>query len=33
MGASRGRRDEDAFGGEGSGSGDISFRFPVADTT
>ena len=31
MGAGRGSRDEDAFGGEGSGSGESSFRFPSED--
>jgi len=29
MGVGRGRRDEDATGGEGSGDGESSFRFPV----
>jgi len=32
MGASRGKRDEDALGGEGSTSGESSFRFPVNGT-
>jgi len=31
MGAGRGSRDEDAFGGEGSGGGESSFRFPSRD--
>jgi len=31
MGAGRGSRNEDAFGGEGSGGGESSFRFPVVD--
>jgi len=31
MGPGRGSRDEDAFGGEGSGSGESSFRFPSCD--
>jgi len=30
-GAGRGNRDVDAFGGEGSGSGESSFRFPNFD--
>jgi len=30
-GAGRGSRDEDAFGGKGSGSGESSFRFPSFD--
>jgi len=31
IGAGRGNRDEDAFGGEGSGGGESSFRFPSCD--
>ena len=31
IGAGRGSRDEDAFGGEGSGGGKSSFRFPSLD--
>jgi len=31
MGAGRGSRDEEAFGGEGSGGGESSFRFPSCD--
>jgi len=31
IGAGRGSRDEDAFGGEGSGGGESSFRFPSCD--
>jgi len=31
IGAGRGNRDEDAFGGEGSGGGESSFRFPSRD--
>jgi len=31
IGAGRGNRDEDAFGGEGSGGSESSFRFPSCD--
>jgi len=31
IGPGRGNRDEDAFGGEGSSSGESSFRFPSED--
>ena len=31
MGAGCGSQDEDAFGGEGSGGGESSFRFPSFD--
>jgi len=31
MGAGRSSRDEDAFGGEGPGGGESSFRFPSCD--
>jgi len=31
IGAGRGSRDEDAFGGRGSGGGESSFRFPNFD--
>ena len=31
IGAGRGNRDEDAFGGEGFGGSEISFRFPSCD--
>jgi len=31
IGAGRGGRDEGAFGGEGSGDGESSFRFPCTD--
>jgi len=31
IGAGRGIRDEDAFGGKGSGGGESSFRFPSCD--
>jgi len=31
IGVGRGNRDEDAFGGEGSGGGESSFRFPNFD--
>jgi len=31
IGAGRGNRDEDAFGGEGSGGGENSFRFLSCD--
>jgi len=31
IGAGRGNRDEDAFGGKGSGGGESSFRFPSFD--
>jgi len=31
IGAGHGNRDEGAFGGEGSGGGESSFRFPSFD--
>jgi len=31
IGAGCGNRDEDAFGGKGSGGGESSFRFPSED--
>ena len=31
IGAGRGNRDEDAFGGKGSSGGESSFRFPSCD--